>query len=228
LKLSERLETIIQMAPKSNCIADIGTDHGFVPIRFVQDGICKRAVASDVGKGPIERAKAHIEEAKLTDIIDVRLGDGLSTLQENECDTIVIAGMGGPLMETILSERPEILHTTKYFLLSPHTEPERIRFFMAENNFEIVQESMVFEDGKYYVMMLFKNGTNHKLSKEEILFGPILLKEKPEVFVCFLKNEERILKEIITKLEEKSNEKALQEKKKELELIQSVLSNVEN
>jgi len=220
LRLSNRLETIVEMAPKSNCIADIGTDHGFVPIRFVEEGRCEKAIASDVGAGPLERAKAHVLEAGLQDQIDIRLGSGLETLQPGECDTVVIAGMGGPLMESLLEASKEVCKKTKYFLLSPHTEPFRVRKYLTTHGFFIEKEEMVFEEGKYYVIILFSAGTSDPLTEEEALFGPILLKKRPQVFIQYLKNEERKLLTLLTKCPPD----ILAQKEKSLLQIQKLLS----
>ena len=95
MKLSKRLETVASFVPKGSNIADIGTDHGYVPIYLVREGQAEHAVAMDVRKGPLERARAHVEAAGLGSRIDVRLSDGLAGLKPGEADCVVIAGMGG-------------------------------------------------------------------------------------------------------------------------------------
>ena len=95
MKLSKRLETVASFVPKGSNIADIGTDHGYVPIYLVREGQAEHAVAMDVRKGPLERARAHVEDAGLGSRIDVRLSDGLAGLETGEADCVVIAGLGG-------------------------------------------------------------------------------------------------------------------------------------
>ena len=104
MKLSKRLETVASFVPKGSNIADIGTDHGYVPIYLVREGQAEHAVAMDVRKGPLERARAHVAEAGLGSRIDVRLSDGLAGLKPGEADCVVIAGMGGELIIHILEE----------------------------------------------------------------------------------------------------------------------------
>ena len=104
MKLSKRLETIASFVPEGSRIADIGTDHGYIPIHLVQEGKAKHASAMDVRKGPLLRAQSHIQEAGLIDAIEVRLSDGLLKLEKDEADCVVIAGMGGELMIPILEE----------------------------------------------------------------------------------------------------------------------------
>ena len=102
MKLSKRLELVASFVPKGSRIADIGTDHGHLPICLVEQGICPGAVAMDVGRGPLGRANAHIREHGLSGVIETRLSDGLARLRPGEADTVVMAGMGGQLVIHIL------------------------------------------------------------------------------------------------------------------------------
>ena len=104
MDLSKRLQTIISLVEPGEMIADIGTDHGYVPIALVRRGICRKGLAMDVGNGPLERAREHIHAHSMENVIETRLSDGLHMLQPGEADRIVIAGMGGPLMQRILEE----------------------------------------------------------------------------------------------------------------------------
>ena len=105
--LDQRLLTVARLVRQGAYLADIGTDHGYVPIWLVQKGVCPSALAMDVRKGPLERAEEHVEEVGLSGKIELRLSDGLAKLKAGEADTVVIAGMGGPLMERILTDGAE-------------------------------------------------------------------------------------------------------------------------
>ena len=138
------------MVPENKCTADIGTDHGFVPVSLVREGIAERAIASDVGKGPLMRAETRIRRAGLSERIECRLGDGLSVLSPGETEVIVIAGMGGMLMVRILSDGLDVAKSARTLILSPHRDAYELRKFLMEQGFQITQETMVKEDGKYY------------------------------------------------------------------------------
>ena len=227
MRISERLQTIADMVDKGNCAADIGTDHAFVPIELVRRGTVKRAIASDVGTGPIERAKAHVRVAEYTDVIDCRVGDGLKTLKPGEADAIVIAGMGGLLMCRILTEGADVLSGTEQLILSPHTEIPEVRRTAAELGFCIDREKMLSEDGKFYTVMHLKHGTAD-LSKEQLEFGPKLLETRPDAWLRWLKNEKRKLERIVKGLKKTGTEAALQacaEKEERLLLIDKILKN---
>ena len=119
MKLSKRLELVASFVPEGSRIADIGTDHGYIPIFLTEKGICQSALAMDVREGPLSRAREHIREKNLEDRIQVRLGDGLKELRPGEADTVVIAGMGGQLVIHILEEGRHMWDSVKTWILSP-------------------------------------------------------------------------------------------------------------
>ena len=177
------------MVPRNKCTADIGTDHGFVPVSLVSEGIAERAIAADIGKGPLGRAETHVRRAGLTDRIECRLGDGLRVLSPGEAEVIVIAGMGGMLMVRILSEGIEVAKAAKMLILSPHRDACDLRKFLSEQSFLITDERMVQEDGKYYPVIRAEFRPEEKLpplSEAELRFGPVLLHARPAVFLQYL------------------------------------------
>jgi tRNA (adenine22-N1)-methyltransferase len=236
MALSERLRAIISMIPGNKCTADIGTDHGFVPISVVSEGIAEHAIASDVRKGPLTRAEAHIREAGLSDRIDCRLGDGLSVLAPGEAEVIVIAGMGGMLMTRILGEAPETAGSARHLVLSPHRDEYELRTYLWNQGFVIEDETMVREDGKYYPVIRTRKAGEGELSEreareqptaQELRFGPVLLRKRPAVFRDYLKEmyqkTEAELRHL--KAQEASTfvEHALRKKMEELSTIQEAL-----
>ena len=149
-QLPKRLETIIERMPASGCIADIGCDHAYVAIEAVRRGKAARALACDVRKGPLQQAAEHILCAGLAGKIETRLSDGLEKVAPGEADTVVVAGMGGPLMERILQGR---LEDFRHFVLSPQSEIPHFRRFLLAEGMQIDEETMLIDEGKYYVIL---------------------------------------------------------------------------
>ena len=151
--ISKRLETIAKYVTPGYRVADIGTDHGYVPIYLLRNQICPSAIAVDVSKGSLEKAAQNIVKAGLSDKIECRLSDGLSEIHPGEIDAIVISGMGGILMDKILRAHMEVVLAAKELILSPHRDPDLIREFAQENNFSIVSDVKILDKKKYYRIM---------------------------------------------------------------------------
>ena len=225
MQLSERLTKVASMVTAGNRLADVGTDHGYVPIYLYEKKIVPHAIAMDIRKGPLERAKLHIAEAGLQDKIETRLSDGLSALGPGEADSIVIAGMGGPLMIRILSAHPEVTASAKELILQPQSEVEKVRAWLCEKNYEITEEHMVFEEGKYYPM--FKAAGNpgyRKLSPLECQFGRLEVLREPEILRSFLKKEVEAKQAILQMLIEEATEKSKNRAEEMKQLIVQMLS----
>ena len=153
IKLSRRLQMSADMVTPGNIVADVGCDHAHTVIYLVKTGIAPKAVAMDVGEGPLSHADANIRLYGLNGLIETRLSDGLMELKPGEVDTVIIAGMGGTLTRNILENSPEVVGTVKELILQPQSDPDLVRRFLREHGFEIVLEDACFEDGKYYNSM---------------------------------------------------------------------------
>ncbi len=212
MKLSRRLETIASFVPEGSAVADIGTDHGYIPIHLVQEGKAKHAIAMDVRKGPLLRAQAHIHEAGLETHVEVRLSDGLLKLEQNEADCVVIAGMGGELIIHILEEGRGLWEGIPHWVLSPHSELDKVRRFLEEQEFFIERETMIKEEGKFYTVMGI-NRTNKAGEKDNreisYRYGRSLLESKDPVLKEYLKKEEEQLEQIMRGLSESQTEAAV-------------------
>jgi tRNA (adenine22-N1)-methyltransferase len=209
MKLSKRLETVASFVTEGSNIADIGTDHGYIPIYLVEEGRCPHAIAMDVRKGPLERAKAHIAEAGLEERIEVRLSDGLKALKAEEADCIVIAGMGGELVMRIMEDGRHMWGTVRQWVLSPQSDLDKVRRFLEEEEFSIVQETMIKEDGKYYTVMSVSREAKPSQSgytEAEYRYGKLLIDEKNQVLCEFLQKEQCQLKSILEELKKQSSE----------------------
>lgn len=151
--LSQRLRMLEAMVTPGNRLVDVGCDHGFLAIDLVKRNICPGAVATDVRRGPLAGAEAHVKEFGLGDYIETRLSDGLAACAAEEADTLVCAGMGGRLMERILTEGMEKAKRMRELILQPQSELPRFRAFLRNAGFRVTEEDAVFEDGKYYFAM---------------------------------------------------------------------------
>lgn len=219
MKLSKRLQAVASLVKEGKCVADIGTDHGYIPIYLVDSGICEKAIAMDVNKGPLQRAKEHIKENGLSEKIETRLSDGLAALCPGECDCAVIAGMGGGLVIKILEEGSTVAKTMTELILQPQSELEKVRFYLQENQYQVVEEEMVEEDGKYYPMMRVKWGNRDTYETIELLYGKYLIQKKHPVLLQYLDKEIRTKTSILEQLMQQDSEKnvgRIEELRKEL------------
>ena len=233
VQLSMRLRAIAGMVTKGNRLADVGCDHGYLSIWLVSEKTVPSAIAMDVRPGPLSRARENITRYGLEDYIETRLSDGLAKLEPGEGDTLVIAGMGGPLMERILTEGAEALNGFKELILQPQSDIPHFRHFLMSHGFRIVQEEMVLEDGKYYPMMKAVPGTigGEIWTKEEEMFGKLLLERLHPVLFSYLERELRIREEISGQLEKAAGEgakKRLNEVEEEKQLILAALHRYES
>ena len=210
VQLSNRLLAAAGMVTKGNIVADIGCDHAYTSIYLCQAGIAPRVIAMDVNKGPLKGAKAHVEEAGLTQQIDIRLSDGLQKLLPGEADTVLLCGMGGLLMIKILSDYPEITASMKELILQPQSEVGEVRHFLHKQGYCITGEHMLKEDGKFYVMMrAVQCAKAQTYEKEcEYLYGKLLLDEKNEVLSEFLEREHRLRRDVLEALSGQNTENA--------------------
>lgn len=200
MELSKRLEAVAGLVTPGNRLADVGTDHGYIPIYLVEKGIVPCAIAMDVNKGPLQQAMEHIRRDGLTEQITTRLSDGMKQLKPGEVDTVVIAGMGGALTIRILEDGLEVLESLKEAVLQPQSEIAKVRRWLEEHGFCIAEEDMILEDGKYYPMMRIVKGKQDPLSEMEALYGPVLLKKKHSCLREFLLWERGIKENVLEQL----------------------------
>ena len=229
IQLSKRLSAIGEMVTEGNRLVDVGCDHGYLPVYLVMNHRIPGAIAADVGKGPLERAREHICRYHMQNYIETRLCDGLSGISAGEGDTLVIAGMGGPLMEKILSDNPEVRDSFQELILQPQSDIPHFRRFLMSNGYRITEEKMILEDGKFYPMMkaIRDLKCNESWTPLEEMFGKYLLQEKNPVLQQFLQRELRIRQNILTKLQKAETEetkKRRNEVEEEKQLILTALN----
>ena len=199
VKISNRLTTAAALVTQGYTLADVGTDHGYIPIYLLQQEKIPSAIAMDINEGPLERAKEHIALYGLQAYIQTRLSDGVAALKPGEVEAVLIAGMGGGLVMHILQDGEQVCRTAKELILQPQSEIERVREFLREEGYTILAEDMVYEDGKFYPMMKVQyQGENENAQKaSEVLklsdlYGGLLLQNRHPVLKTFLEKEKLI------------------------------------
>ena len=218
---SKRLQMLADMVTKGNRVVDIGCDHAYLSIYLVERGISPTALAMDVRSGPLSAAREHIRQSGCEALVQTRLSDGLKEYLPGEADTLVCAGMGGPLMEKILTDSFEKVKTFMELILQPQSEIREFRAFLRQNGLIIVEERSKLEDGKYYFAMKAVPVGREKLlsaeQKDQDLFdayGEHLLKTKDPVLAEFLEKQLAVCMELEQVLH-RNLEKAKLSKEKE-------------
>lgn len=194
VKISNRLMTAAALVTQGYTLADVGTDHGYIPIYLLQQKKIPAAIAMDINEGPLERAKEHIALYGLQAYIQTRLSDGVAALKPGEVEAVLIAGMGGGLVMHILKDGEKVCQSAKELILQPQSEIERVREFLREKGYTILAEDMVYEDGKFYPMMKVQyQGENAQKALEELklsdLYGGLLLQNRHPVLKTFLEKK---------------------------------------
>ena len=210
VKLTKRMQAVADMVTAGNRLADVGTDHGYVPIALVQRGIVPYAIAMDINPGPLQRATDNIKRNDLEAQITTRLCDGLTALKPGDADSILIAGMGGELTLHILKEGDAVCRQAKELILQPQSDIYKVRYYLREHDLAIVDENMVLEDGKYYPMMRVMPGADTSFWKQvdpqvaEVcdIYGPLLLKNGHPVLRKYLVKEHKLLLNLLKGLDQ--------------------------
>ena len=231
MNISKRLNRLAGMVTEGSRLTDVGTDHGYVPLCLCRQGRIHSAIAMDVNEGPLLRAKEHIRAAELDTYIETRLSDGLSALNPGEADTVLIAGMGGNLMERILADGQEALKTVQELVLQPQSEIWKVRRWLFENGWEIVCEDIVLDEGKYYPMFRAVRGQAGRYSERELLFGRAAVQRSPSVMAEFLEkrleNAGRIRKGLPGETEDPRIQRRSAELEEEIHMLKETLQEYE-
>ena len=203
--LSKRMQMLADMVTADNSVADVGCDHAFLSIYLIQTGQCPRCLAMDVRKGPLLGAREHIISYGLEKYIETRLSDGLTAYREGEAKTLICAGMGGRLMERILTEGGEKTRSFSELILQPQSEIPEFRAFLRKANFFITEESAVYEDGKYYFAMkaIYKEQIKQEVNELYDLYGEYLLQEQHPVLKQYILHRRNVVEDIVKQLQKK-------------------------
>ncbi|MCI8418771.1 MAG: SAM-dependent methyltransferase [Lachnospiraceae bacterium] len=214
MQLSKRLTALAGLVTAGHRLADVGTDHGYVPIYLIEQGQIPSAIAMDINQGPLDRAREHIRQFGYEAYIETRLSDGVQGLKVGEADTVLVAGMGGALVQKILEAGLSVLEKVPELILQPQSELYQVRQYLRRRGFWILREYMVCEDGKYYPILKVAperteegvqteahdtkmgpvaedthNGVDGRwasYTEADYYFGKVDLQENPQVLLAFV------------------------------------------
>ncbi len=210
--MTPRLLTVAKMVKECNTLADIGTDHAYVPTYLVLNNIIRTALAMDINEGPLNRADENINRFSLKDKIKTRLSDGLKELKDGEADTVVIAGMGGILINSILDNDKERLTSVKNYILQPMTAIEETRKYLSENGFLITDEKLAKEDEKIYTVISATRG-KMKIDKEiDYYIGKKLIENKDDILPEYIEGKIYEYEKAVASMKNTENEKTKQKR----------------
>lgn len=219
MRLSPRLQKIADGIENCDVLADVGTDHAYLPIYLVRKGVAKKAIASDINKGPIEIAEDRVKAYKLESKIETRLGGGLTVLKENEADVIVIAGMGGMLISEIIDASLPVAKSARMLVLQPMLDSGKLRAYLLDNGFEIVDEELVKEEQKFYEIIWTRKTDNPKEKKRIMEIGPKLIEKKHPLLAEFIDKKVSELQNVVERLKEADTEGSKRRLEEYIELL---------
>ncbi len=227
MKLTDRLLKIASLVSEGKRVADIGTDHGYIPVYLLNKGVVPFAVLADVNKGPLENARKEVRHNNLTDKTDLRLGSGIEVLKKGEVDEVIIAGMGGILISELLEANKEVAHSVDKLILQPMQAQEELRKYLLSNGYEILDEVLVKEDFRIYEIIETKFTGNNTKVEDEIYFevSKKLIENKDPLLKEFIDKKVYKYNSIIEKLEGKTGE-AVEAKRNISEAIIEKLNNL--
>ncbi|MGG1942707.1 tRNA (adenine(22)-N(1))-methyltransferase TrmK [Paenibacillus polymyxa] len=245
MKLSQRLQYILEQIPAGSRLADIGSDHGLLPVAAVRSGRVSQAVAGEVNDGPLRAAQKQVAEAGLTDRIAVRKGDGF-VVKVNEVDVITIAGMGGALIASILEQGKDKLASVKQLVLQPNVGEDILRRWLIKHQWVLINEHIMEEDGKIYEVLTAVPASESSLKQDELYrawelpgsslvltedllmqLGPLLVKAPNETFFSKWQLEIRKLQDVLAQVARSDQESAQHKQeqlRKQIEQLEEVLA----
>ena len=202
LNLGERLQTVAAMVPPCHTMADIGTDHGYVPAYLALSGQCHRVIASDIAKGPCQAAEETRDRYHLHNKMEIRTAPGLKGLRTGEAEAVVIAGMGGATMIRILEESPEVAATVPTFVLQPMNAADLLRQWLTHHGYRIAEEALCKENDHIYAILkaVHTEGTQASTPLEAEL-GPYILEDKPALWVEYIQGKAEHYRRLLHQME---------------------------
>ncbi|NTW06106.1 MAG: SAM-dependent methyltransferase [Peptococcaceae bacterium] len=226
MDLSLRLGTIANLVPQGSRVADIGTDHGMLPLSLLKRGIASHIIASDVTEKTYQGALLQIRLADVQTQIQVRKGDGLEVLAPGEVNVIIIAGMGGITISGILERGKEVLDQTETLLLQPMTDPAILRTWLSKNSWKLIEEELIKEEGKFYIVIKAVPGEEECTDDFSLEIGPLLIKKNSPILLEYLEKRAREYKKILRGLSKSRSKDSIHKEvdvKKTLERLREVI-----
>ena len=225
MDLSYRLNKISQKVNENGIIADIGTDHAYIPIFLYKNNKITKGIACDISKGPLKNANENIARYNLQDKIETRLSDGLSKITlDDKVDTIIISGMGGMLIIDILENGKEIVQNAKELILQPQKSVNRVRNYLHKIGFKIEEDEMIKEDNRFYsIIRAVKGNEEIAYTKEEYLFGKFDINKKSVILKEYIEEELYKMNIILKKLKNINVEERILEIENNIKTYMEVL-----
>jgi tRNA (adenine22-N1)-methyltransferase len=206
LILSPRLKIIADSIAGCGTMADIGSDHAYLPIYLVKNERVRRAIATDVNSGPVEISRKRLNDNKVETKIDVRQGDGLQVLEPGEAEVIVIAGMGGILIRDILDKNAEVAESAELLILQPMRDSDKIRKWLFAHGFDIIDEELVKDQERIYEVIWAKPVGKFREAKGLMLVGEKIIEKKHPLAVQYINKKTDELEKVIAALEDMDTE----------------------
>jgi len=201
------------MVESGEKVVDIGTDHALLPCYLVMENISPFVIASDIKKGPYERACHTVNECSSKEKIELRLGSGLTVIKPGEVQTAIIAGMGGNTIQEIFEESIQIVKSLNKVILQPMSGADVVRYWINNNGWFISEEELVYEDNKYYQIIVGKPRNSvqkgeHFLKELEAIYGALLIKKRHPLLKRLVEKDMLGLQEIIDQLAKSKSKEA--------------------
>lgn len=215
MEISQRLRIVGDFVTQKR-VADIGTDHAYVPIYLHKKGNIEKVIACDINEKPLQKAQQNIKLHHAENKIITRLGNGLQPLQPYEVDSIVISGMGGMLMIELMEQSQYVIKTVKELILCPHLDVTAVRKYLHNIGYSIADEKMIQECGNFYTILRAVQGQQKYDNEIEYIFGKVLLEKRDTVLKEYIISEKIRIKKIEQHLYDKQTEQS----KKRLQQIE--------
>ena len=192
MKISKRLKSLAGLVTLDDKVADIGCDHALLDVYMIKNNITKKVLIADISENALENGIKNVKKYHLEDKITAKCGNGLDVITD-EIDTVIISGMGESTIIKILSSNK--LKQIKKLIIESNNDHFLLRKFLTNNGFYISHEAVIYDNGKYYINIMFQRGFK-KYSKKELIYGPILMNSNKEYFNYLLKKQTGILENI--------------------------------
>lgn len=225
MQLSHRLDTIASCVKAGSSVIDVGTDHAYIPIYLIKNNIVQSCIATDIHKGPLEKANRNVKRYKI-ESIDLRLTNGLRGIEKGKADTLIIAGMGGYLTRDILAQDLELVQTMNQLILQPQQDICQVRRFLHSIHFKIQNEIFIKDEDKYYTIIIAIPGYEKYENAYEYNYGKLLIEQKTELFKTYMLEKHQKLSAIYQHLSQGQSpyiERRKQELKEELTIHEEVM-----
>lgn len=225
----ERLDAIIKYINEDKIVADIGTDHGITAIKIYEEKSPKKVIATDISENSLKKLNDKLEYSKYN--ILTKVCDGIKDLDkliDEDLDQIIISGMGGYLIKNIIEDGIDVAKRCESLILQANNSNEYLRRFLHQNNFNIIDESICFESGVYYniIVTRYNNEVEKYNNETEYIYGKINLERKDELFLDYLNEEKNRINLLINSLkniDSHNTKKRILDLEKELKIIEEIL-----